>query len=285
MPGVVGVFTADDIAELMPMPVVWVPKDVESHFPPHPSGMVPGGQSLLAKDRVRFVGDQLAVVVAETRQQAFDALDAITVTYEPLPVVTDAEAALKPGAPQLHDAVPNNLMLHWSTGDKAAAEGAIADAAVVDPAALRQPADDVQHGRDAGLAGAVRPEHRRLHPVVEHPADLPGAPPDQPVRPGDPVQQAAGDRADVRWQPGLEGVPVRRRPADAPPVEGPRRPPGQMDRHPGRAGPIDGAGTRSGAGRYARRHPGRHASPPCPSPLTATSAHTRSSTPPASRRC
>jgi aerobic carbon-monoxide dehydrogenase large subunit len=131
MPGVVGVFTADDIAGLMPMPVVWVPKDVESHFPPHPSGMVPGGQSLLAKDRVRFVGDQLAVIVAETRQGAFDALDAITVTYEPLPVVTDAEAALKPGAPQLHDAVPNNLMLHWSTGDKAAADQAIADAEVV----------------------------------------------------------------------------------------------------------------------------------------------------------
>ena len=60
--------------------------------------MVPGRQSLLAKDRVRFVGDQLAVVVAETRQQAFDALDGIRVSYEAVPVVIDAEAALKPGA-------------------------------------------------------------------------------------------------------------------------------------------------------------------------------------------
>ena len=131
MPGVVRVITAADIPGLMPIPVVWVPKDVESHFPPHPSGMVPGGPSLLAKDRVRYVGDQLAVVVAETRQQAFDALDAIRVQYEPLPVVVDAEAALKEGAPQLHDAAPNNLMVHWTTGDKAAAEKAVAGAEVV----------------------------------------------------------------------------------------------------------------------------------------------------------
>jgi carbon-monoxide dehydrogenase large subunit len=93
--------------------------------------MVPGGQSLLAKDRVRYVGDQLAVVVAESRQEAFDALDAIDVTYESLPVVLDPEAAMRPGAPQLHDTVPNNLMVHSTIGDKTATEGAIADAEVV----------------------------------------------------------------------------------------------------------------------------------------------------------
>ncbi|MFN8621800.1 MAG: molybdopterin-dependent oxidoreductase [Chloroflexota bacterium] len=131
MPGVVGVFTAADIAGLMPMPVVWVPKNVESHFPPHPSGMVPGGQSLLAKDVVRFVGDQVAVVVAETRAQAHDALAAIEVDYEPLPVVTDAIAATQEGAPQLHEAAPNNLLMHWTTGDKDAADAAIAGAEVV----------------------------------------------------------------------------------------------------------------------------------------------------------
>ena len=63
----------------MPMPVIWVPQDVESHFPPHPSGIVPGSQLILARDRVRFVGDPVAVVVAETRQQAVDALDKIVV--------------------------------------------------------------------------------------------------------------------------------------------------------------------------------------------------------------
>jgi len=131
MPGVVRVITADDIPNLMPIPVVWVPKDVESHFPPHPSGIVPGGQNLLAKDRVRYVGDQLAVVVAETRQQAYDALAAIQVDYEPLPVVLDAEAAVKEGAPQLHDTVPHNLLAHATRGDKEATDRAIANAEVV----------------------------------------------------------------------------------------------------------------------------------------------------------
>jgi aerobic carbon-monoxide dehydrogenase large subunit len=131
MPGVVRVFTAADAQGLMPLPVVWVPQDVESHFPPHPSGIVPGSQPVLAQDRVRFVGEQVAVVVAETRQQACDALDAIKVEYQPLPVVLDGEEAVKEGAPQLHDAVPNNLAFHAGYGDRAATEEAIANAEVV----------------------------------------------------------------------------------------------------------------------------------------------------------
>ncbi len=131
MPGVVRVFTGADTAHLMPLPVIWVPPDVESHWPPHPSGMVPGSQPLLATDRVRSVGDQVAVVVAETRQQAYDALGAIKVEYEPLPVVVDAEAALKEGAPQLHETVPGNLVFHATFGDKDATDQAIANAEVV----------------------------------------------------------------------------------------------------------------------------------------------------------
>ena len=114
MQRVVRVFTGADVAHLMPLPVVWVPQDIESHFPPHPSGIVPGGQLVLAKDRARFVGEQIAVVVAETRQQAYDALAAIKVEYETLPVVVDAEKALKEGAPQLHETVPGNLLAHGS---------------------------------------------------------------------------------------------------------------------------------------------------------------------------
>ena len=131
MPGVVGVYTGEDTADVMPMPVIWVPLDVESHFPPHPSGIVPGSQLILARDRVRFVGDPVAVVVAETRQQAVDALDKIVVDYEPLPFVLDVEDALKEGAPQLHDTVPNNLVFRASYGDKAQTEQAIASAEVV----------------------------------------------------------------------------------------------------------------------------------------------------------
>lgn len=131
MPGVVRVFTGTDADGLMPMPVVWAFPGVENRFPPHPSGILPGGQYVIARDRVRYVGEHVAVVVAETRQQAYAALDAIQVEYEPLPVVLDAEQAIKEGAPQLHEAVPNNLNVQVTHGDRQAAEQAIADAEVV----------------------------------------------------------------------------------------------------------------------------------------------------------
>ena len=63
---------------------------------------------------VRYVGDIVAVVVAETPYQASDALELIEVDYEPLPSVTDAQTAMKPGAPQLHPDVPNNEAFHWT---------------------------------------------------------------------------------------------------------------------------------------------------------------------------
>lgn len=131
MPGVVRVFTGADAERLMPMPVAWAFPGAENHFPPHPSGILPGGQYVIARDRVRYVGEHVAVVVAETRQQAYNALNAINVEYELLPVVLDAEQALKEGAPQLHEAVPNNLNTYVTHGDKQAAEQAIANAEVV----------------------------------------------------------------------------------------------------------------------------------------------------------
>ena len=137
MPGVLGVYTGEDTAEVMPMPVIWVPQDVESHFPPHPSGIVPGSQLILARERVRYVGDAVAVVVAETRQQALDALHQVVVDYEPLPFVLDAEEALKEGAPQLHEAVPHNLVFRAGYGDRAQTEQAIAEAEVVVKQRLR----------------------------------------------------------------------------------------------------------------------------------------------------
>jgi len=131
MPGVVRVFTAKDTQQIMPMPVIWVPPFAESHFLSHPSGIVPGSHTVFASDRVRFVGDQLAAVVAETRQQAYDALDKIKVEYEALPIVLDPEEALQPGAPLLHESAPNNLMIHTVFGDTEATEKAIADSEVV----------------------------------------------------------------------------------------------------------------------------------------------------------
>jgi carbon-monoxide dehydrogenase large subunit len=131
MPGVVRVFTGSDIADkMMPLPCIWKPAGVESHFPPHPYGL-PGAQTALATDQVRYVGDWVAAVVAERRDQAYDALPAVEVEYELLPVVTTAEEALTDGAPLLHESVPGNLCAHVSYGDKAAAENAVNGAEVV----------------------------------------------------------------------------------------------------------------------------------------------------------
>ena len=76
--------------------------------PPHPA---------LAQGKVRYVGDAVAFVVAETAAQARDAAEAITVTYELLPAVIDLEGAIAPGASLLFDDVPNNLCSDWEIGD------------------------------------------------------------------------------------------------------------------------------------------------------------------------
>ena len=131
LPGMVRIFTGADLAnKMMPMVCIWKPAGVESHFPPHPYGL-PGAQTALATDRVRYVGEWVAAVVAETRQQAYDAVKAINVDYEPLPIVRSAEEALKAGAPQLHDSVPGNLCAHVTYGDKSAVDDAISKAEVV----------------------------------------------------------------------------------------------------------------------------------------------------------
>ncbi|WP_353932752.1 molybdopterin cofactor-binding domain-containing protein [Okeanomitos corallinicola TIOX110] len=138
MPGVVRVITGADVSSILPLPVIMNPGGAEAKFPPHPYGL-PGAQTVLATNKVRYVGDFVAVVVAETRQQAYDALKGVHVEYEPLPVVTDAELALQPDAPQLHDTVPGNLNQYASYGDKEATEKAIASSEVVIKQKIRIP--------------------------------------------------------------------------------------------------------------------------------------------------
>lgn len=72
----------------------------------------------LVKDRVRWVGDYVAFIVAETKHQALDALELIDVEYEPLPAVFTAEEALKPGALAVHDDNPDNICFVHTEGDK-----------------------------------------------------------------------------------------------------------------------------------------------------------------------
>ncbi|HZU91278.1 MAG TPA: xanthine dehydrogenase family protein molybdopterin-binding subunit [Stellaceae bacterium] len=88
-------------------------------------------QPLLARDEVRYVGEPVALVVAERRAQAQDAAERVAVDYEALPAVTDAAAARAPGAPVVAAEVPGNLCLEWRTGDGAAVAAAFAAAAHV----------------------------------------------------------------------------------------------------------------------------------------------------------
>jgi aerobic carbon-monoxide dehydrogenase large subunit len=124
MPGVLSVITGADIP-YNPLPMAW------------PAGGVAGIQNnvntprILATDDVKWTGEGIAAVVAETAEQAVDALEAIQVDYEPLPVVVDAEKATQPGAPQLHENAPNNIVFEWTVGDKAGTDAAVDGAEVV----------------------------------------------------------------------------------------------------------------------------------------------------------
>ena len=86
---------------------------------------------VLAHGKVRFVGEAVAMIVAESALAAQDALDAIEVEYKDLPHVVTVEDALAASAPQLHASVPGNLSFDWDTGDAAAVEQAFAKAAHV----------------------------------------------------------------------------------------------------------------------------------------------------------
>jgi carbon-monoxide dehydrogenase large subunit len=124
MPGVLTVIVGADIP-YNPLPMAW------------PAGGSAGIQNnvntprALATDSVKWTGEGVAAVVAETEAQAFDALDAIVVDYEPLPAVVDAEKATQPGAPQLHENAPNNVVFEWTVGDKAGTDAATDSAEVV----------------------------------------------------------------------------------------------------------------------------------------------------------
>src|SRR6476660_2287651 len=124
-PGVLAVFTAADLEGVNGLPCGWLITSVDGtpmKEPPHP---------VLAKGKVRYVGDHVALVIAETRDQAKDAAELIDVDYEVLPAVVNVVDALKPGAPQIHDEAPGNQCYTWALGDKAAVDAAFAGAAHV----------------------------------------------------------------------------------------------------------------------------------------------------------
>jgi CO/xanthine dehydrogenase Mo-binding subunit len=103
LPGVIGVLTAADMPGLKTIPMR--------------TGLIPGlersQQTPIATTKVRYVGDPIAVVVADSRYIAEDALELIDVEYEPLGAVTDARRSMQSGASQLHDATPNNIAANF----------------------------------------------------------------------------------------------------------------------------------------------------------------------------
>jgi carbon-monoxide dehydrogenase large subunit len=119
LPGVVAVYIGQELVDggAGSLPCGFTPPGIKT--PPHYP---------LAIDKVRHVGDGVAVVVAESAYIANDALDLIEVDYDPLPAVVNAKGAMDEGAPLVHDDVPNNLSFHWPLGDEEAVNTAFAEA-------------------------------------------------------------------------------------------------------------------------------------------------------------
>src|SRR5262245_27521048 len=95
------------------------------------SPMKMGAWPAMAPETVRFVGQAVAVVIAETKNQARDAAEAVVVEYDELPAASDIKAATKPGAPQLHPEAPGDIIYDWHLVDEVAVKDAFAKAANV----------------------------------------------------------------------------------------------------------------------------------------------------------
>ncbi len=157
-PGVLGVFTEADIAaDGLGTTQVRLPRKRPDGSPlffrPHPG---------LARGRVRYVGDPVALVVAETLAQAKDAAELIAVDYEALPSVTDVAEAVKPGSPRVWEENPDNVSHVWETGNKAAAEAAFADAAHVVAGRYVISRVHAQYMEPRGTVGVYDPHDERF---------------------------------------------------------------------------------------------------------------------------
>ncbi len=123
-PGVAAVLTGADMAAdaVQAMRPLWIVRSRDG------SPMAQPPRYALARGAVRFVGEPVVMVVAETWEQAADAAELVAIDYEPLPAVTDSRAAQAKGAPQLHEAAPGNVCFRWTRGDEAAMRAAFKSA-------------------------------------------------------------------------------------------------------------------------------------------------------------
>ncbi|HET9855909.1 MAG TPA: molybdopterin cofactor-binding domain-containing protein [Methylomirabilota bacterium] len=119
-PGVVVIFTGKDMTGVNSLPCGWLLPELK--IPPH----MP-----LATDAARYVGDPVAIVIAESQSAASDAAEMVVVDWEVLPSVTSTEKAAAKGSQQIHEVAPNNEAFKWQIGDAAATEAAFKAAPVV----------------------------------------------------------------------------------------------------------------------------------------------------------
>ena len=124
-PGVIAIFTgADYAADGLGMPKAAMPRKKRDGSP-----MFAPQRPALVVDRVRYVGDPVALVIAHTLEEAKDAAELVEVDYEPLPSVTEVGAAAAPGAPRVWDENPDNISHTLERGDRKATDEAFARAA------------------------------------------------------------------------------------------------------------------------------------------------------------
>lgn len=141
LPGVAAIYTAHDLVadKVGHLPAISEIKDEAGNRHREPAHLpMPVG-------KVRHVGDIVAMIAADTLEQARDAAEALAIDYEILPAVVTAAQALAPGAPLVHDNVPGNIMCRWGKGDRAATESAFARAAHVSTLSIRSPRQIVHY--------------------------------------------------------------------------------------------------------------------------------------------
>ncbi len=128
MPGVLAVITGQELVDAdlgsIPPLAIFTGRNGQPMF----SASMP----VLAATRVRYVGEPVALVVAETVAQALDAAEAVAVEYRQIPAVSDVTRAMSEDAPQLWPEAPGNIALDWEEGDAAAVDAAFAQAAHVE---------------------------------------------------------------------------------------------------------------------------------------------------------
>jgi CO/xanthine dehydrogenase Mo-binding subunit len=187
-PGVVAVLTAADV-------------------PHNAYGLIAADQPVLCGDVVRFEGDKVALVAAETKEAAAAAAPLVRVVYEDLPAVTDARAAMRPGAPLVHERLGSNVLLHVPIrkGDTAAALAA-ADVVLEDEFsttwqehAFLQPEAGIAYLDDEGRV-VIESAGQWLHEDRRQIADILGLPPEQVVVRYAAIGGAFGGREDLSIQ-------------------------------------------------------------------------------------